>query len=135
MVLVTIVVRGLPNDHHIQQSLDTGGPSSQRQYHIPTEEGWIDPRINGGQFLDVCSLSSLAQVRYKYLVPIVYNQDSRGALEYHYICTFRSFHFDGLWDPLLCQVSNTFLVYDVFLTLFTYRSLGYSEECLGLHDG
>ena len=73
MVLVTIVVRGLPNDLHIQQSLDISGPSSQRQYHIPTEEGWIDPRINGGQFLDVRSLSSLAQVGYKYLVPIVYN--------------------------------------------------------------
>ena len=57
IALVVIAVRGLPNALRIQQPLALGGWSPEKQSHIPTKEGWIDPRINGGQFLDVCSLS------------------------------------------------------------------------------
>lgn len=76
MAVAAIVVRGLPSDLGIQHPLDLGELLPERQHHVPTKEGWIDPRINGGQFLDVSFLSNLAPADrngYKYLISIVHN--------------------------------------------------------------
>lgn len=56
--LVAVAVRALPNVG-IQRPLLEFGRSPAEQHQVPTKEGWIDPRINGGQFLDVCFLTSL----------------------------------------------------------------------------
>lgn len=53
MALAAITVRGLPSDLGTQLPLNVGELLPETQHHVPTKEGWIDPRINGGQLLDV----------------------------------------------------------------------------------
>ncbi|KAF9560886.1 hypothetical protein CPC08DRAFT_689520 [Agrocybe pediades] len=92
-----------PLDFHqegsLQVPLTQAGPEHQATENATAKQGWFDPRLNGGRFLDFTTK--------KYGEPL-------------------NIIISGLSDP--------FVLTDFGFRYYT-KSLGYSEECLGLHYG
>ncbi len=99
--------------------------------------GWFDPRLNGGRLLDVSGLHRVGNGSPTLSERAVHDEEVWRAAECHhlwYIGPVRP-HRRGL--PRLRKV-RCFIAYGIGALLFITRiarSLGYSEECLGMHMG
>jgi hypothetical protein len=100
--------------------------------------GWFDPRVNGGQFLDVRSSGSSTVTTFvDDDTAIVHDETIWRTSKRHNIRPLRSIHPNRPGATRLRQVRLSPLFSHsprIDLTILL-RSLGYSEECLGLHYG
>ncbi len=115
------------------ESLDQT-PFSTRRGDGETEMlGWMDPRIGGGRLLDVSYLLLFVFAIADTISP-VHQSGLRRTSECYHIWNVGSFCSDGLWLSLLRKVRPVIFLYGTGL-LANRRSIGYSDECLGLHYG
>ena len=78
---------------------DLGGPVYEDGELPPLKdtEGWIDPRLNGGRFLDVSLDLIYLAIAFTLSLVVVYHQEARRTSQYHYFESIRPVHPGRVW--------------------------------------